>query len=954
MLKTTGGPVLLQDYKDIDSVDWTPGLVGKYNLLIKIKEKRLNQVADITATFYVRNKEDIPKNKIKPEFIGDVNDDGEEHYLTIGQINGGDDWIYNEDARIKWGRFTPGADARHRYGVVDIKVKEREKLLELAQSYLVEVGSPKIEYLVDIEEIKISRTGKPIELGDSCDVIDDELGIEIRSRIVAIDERVEEKRILATIANVYENRNSLTAITQDVVNRQIQSYSSETDRRVSQLEKAYSVNERFGTSLPGTPYVGQIFYLYGDDGTTRIMEYNGLEWIEIISDLTGEIIKAQVVSTDQKAQDAFAKAEEAINKIQLKIVNDDTGKTVGLAMINDDGSESILMQIGDDGKVQITEEYFYIKQKLITNEMLAEGISADKITAGTLDAALANIINLNASNITSGTITGKNFFLNLDTGEQKVGDLFYVAPSGEATLSDKAKAELTGESFEWNLFDLTHAYTGDGSGADSTYAYQELYLDPTKTYEVKAFVKDGKARIDNLTLALVGGRPNPNRSSPGANHVLFVSSGLPRGGDITHTLTPVPADTLTADNNHMYISYYPASTDPALIKDTYQVMLREAKGTAITQWYPHPDEIHGKDGIGILSTTVSYGISTSPATQPTTWQTDLPTVPDGQYLWTRTITDYTDPAMADTVTYTYAKQGEKGAAGSPGTSVTVSSIEYQAGSSPTTPPTGTWSSSIVTAPEGQYLWTKTTFSDGKVAYGVAKQGSDGKAGKDAVIISAEPPTDTSVIWRKSIDDPKPKINVSGTWVSVDKDALDKLAGKADVEFIQQVQQSLAEQNAVNAGLIGDSQTILDLLLKQMLELKNQDGTGAFDRVQRDLEGLVQREELWNATAFDDLLAKFKEQYPDIFKITQRVRMDADGTTFYATDAAGQNLSTSTTIKNDGMHINVGGENSVAYFTKMGARAKNLEVQGTAYLGNHAVMKSGTDYTLFVWTGGYKE
>lgn len=135
----------------------------------------------------------------------------------------------------------------------------------------------------------------------------------------------------------------------------------------------------------------------------------------------------------------------------------------------------------------------------------------------------------------------------------------------------------------------------------------------------------------------------------------------------------------------------------------------------------------GHTGVGVSSTTVSYGVSDTASTQPTEWQSSIPTVADGKYLWTRTIIDYTDTSKADTVTYTYAKQGEKGATGSSGSSVTVSSIQYQAGTSATTAPTGTWSNAVVAVADGSYLWTKTTFSDGKIAYGVAKQGSAGTA-----------------------------------------------------------------------------------------------------------------------------------------------------------------------------------------------------------------------------------
>lgn len=142
--------------------------------------------------------------------------------------------------------------------------------------------------------------------------------------------------------------------------------------------------------------------------------------------------------------------------------------------------------------------------------------------------------------------------------------------------------------------------------------------------------------------------------------------------------------------------------------------------------------VSGKDGVGINSITVDYGVSDSATVQPTTWQQNIPVAAEGKYLWTRTITDYTDTSKADTVAYVYAKQGAKGDTGSSGSSVTVKSIKYQAGTSATTAPTGTWSDSIVAVAEGNYLWTQTTFSDNKVAYGVAKQGQKGDKGDQGI------------------------------------------------------------------------------------------------------------------------------------------------------------------------------------------------------------------------------
>lgn len=133
----------------------------------------------------------------------------------------------------------------------------------------------------------------------------------------------------------------------------------------------------------------------------------------------------------------------------------------------------------------------------------------------------------------------------------------------------------------------------------------------------------------------------------------------------------------------------------------------------------------GQDGVGVNSTTVTYGISTSASIQPTSWTEALPAATPEQYLWTRKITDYTDPNKPDTIELTYSYQGKNGSAG---TSVSVTKIEYQSGTSGTTAPSGTWITTIPSVPEGQFLWSKTTLSDGKIIYGIAKQGATGPQG----------------------------------------------------------------------------------------------------------------------------------------------------------------------------------------------------------------------------------
>lgn len=145
----------------------------------------------------------------------------------------------------------------------------------------------------------------------------------------------------------------------------------------------------------------------------------------------------------------------------------------------------------------------------------------------------------------------------------------------------------------------------------------------------------------------------------------------------------------------------------------------------------------GADGVGIRSVQVKYGttqLSDKPPQNESDWKDTLSqvVVPEGHYLWTRTLIDYTDDSKDDTVTYTYAKQGINGAKGDTGTSVSVTEVRYKAHSSATKPPEipiAQWSVAVeATSATLPYLWTRTIFSDGKYADSVARYGTDGAKG----------------------------------------------------------------------------------------------------------------------------------------------------------------------------------------------------------------------------------
>ena len=345
------------------------------------------------------------------------------------------------------------------------------------------------------------------------------------------------------------------------------------------------------------------------------------------------------------------------------------------------------------------------------------------ITPSTIKVT-AQAFNTTITNWTYSTNGGQTFLSTVPDGVSRNGNIVTVTGSSLASnsLTIKASDGTIEDVFTvYKAFDGTNGDPGTpGAPAPITFLTNE-----NVTFSANA---QGQIATTTITSNIVA-----YNGTTKVTPTIGTISGIPTG----MTITP---STITASNeimltitiaNNSTLGSTSSNMGVISIPITYPI------STVLSlTWSKVNTGISGADGVGINSVTVTYGVSTSASIQPASWQSTIPVVAEDSYLWTRTITDYTDDSIPDTVTLTYAKQGAKGSPGSPGTSVTVSSIQYQAGTSATAAPTGTWSNSVVSVAEGSYLWTKTTFSNGSVAYGVAKQG---KSGSDAhtVILTNE-------------------------------------------------------------------------------------------------------------------------------------------------------------------------------------------------------------------------
>ena len=182
----------------------------------------------------------------------------------------------------------------------------------------------------------------------------------------------------------------------------------------------------------------------------------------------------------------------------------------------------------------------------------------------------------------------------------------------------------------------------------------------------------------------------------------------------------------------------------------------------------------GAAGNGIKSISYYYARSSSQTapSESSITGTSLPTLDaTNKYLWQKEIITYTNNTSQTTVVLlaVYGNTGAKGDKGNDGTSVTIKSqaVTYQASSSGTTIPSGTWSPGIPTVAKGQYLWTRTviTFSNDvtSISYSVGymgtngQNGSNGSNGKDGKGIKSTEVT--YQIWENGTSTP------NGTWVT---------------------------------------------------------------------------------------------------------------------------------------------------------------------------------------------
>lgn len=92
------------------------------------------------------------------------------------------------------------------------------------------------------------------------------------------------------------------------------------------------------------------------------------------------------------------------------------------------------------------------------------------------------------------------------------------------------------------------------------------------------------------------------------------------------------------------------------------------------------DGLPGKNGVGLKTTTITYGMSDNETTMPTSWTSNPPILVKGKYLWTKTQWTYTDLSSETGYQKTYIPQngsnGTDGLPGKDGLGIVNTTIDY--------------------------------------------------------------------------------------------------------------------------------------------------------------------------------------------------------------------------------------------------------------------------------------
>ena len=201
----------------------------------------------------------------------------------------------------------------------------------------------------------------------------------------------------------------------------------------------------------------------------------------------------------------------------------------------------------------------------------------------------------------------------------------------------------------------TPCYVSSGVAVSRSDSVSVTWSTPTK------LVEDGANGIDavevilsNESHTLTANAAGTINSYTGAYTDVYIYEGITdKSSDYTITKTDPSGVTSTVSGKRVTVTNVSNG-----IGGIITITVKKSSTTIATKQFTISVS---KAGSGINTVTITYGYSTSgtDASTVTNWTSSIPSVPQGQYLWTRTVTTFTDGSASKT-TYSVSRIGVDG------------------------------------------------------------------------------------------------------------------------------------------------------------------------------------------------------------------------------------------------------------------------------------------------------
>lgn len=147
---------------------------------------------------------------------------GYERKLKFGEINGGLDYVADEDAKARWGLPDGKGGIKHTFGKVEFSdCEDMRELLALTKAELKKRCEPRVTYSADVVDLADAGfSSEDVRAGDVVQIVDRELGERLSGRVLCVERYLfNEQATRITLGNVARSITDVMASVRGSVSR---------------------------------------------------------------------------------------------------------------------------------------------------------------------------------------------------------------------------------------------------------------------------------------------------------------------------------------------------------------------------------------------------------------------------------------------------------------------------------------------------------------------------------------------------------------------------------------------------------------------------------------------------------------------------------------------------------------------------------------------------------------